>query len=259
VAQEGSLDKTRSSELLELLGYLPLAITQAAAYISEYSITIEKYLEVFCADDSEMQDLLSNNLSDHRRDFESQNLVIRTRKVSFDKIRKRTPRAAEILSLMAVLDRQGTPETLLLRDGERKNEFITALGTLQAFFLVAAEKGGASLEIHRLVQVSTQRWLKLQGETSKWQEDALKLLSAAFPSSDYRNWVTCEALSPHVQAVAQYIFTYKLWLNTSSHPTKIYCSAQSFFTTYLCTIGNKDGIILPTKEARMLFLHEKGC
>jgi hypothetical protein len=47
VVQEGSLDKTNSSRLLEVLGYLPLAITQAAAYISENSIMVEEYLRDF--------------------------------------------------------------------------------------------------------------------------------------------------------------------------------------------------------------------
>jgi hypothetical protein len=78
VAKEGSLDKTRSSELLEILGYLPLAITQAAAYISENNITVEEYLEAIRAEDSEIQDLLSEDLPDLRRDFESQSSVIRT-------------------------------------------------------------------------------------------------------------------------------------------------------------------------------------
>ena len=206
VAQEGSLDKTKSSELLEVLGYLPLAITQAAAYISENSLTIEEYLEAFYAEDSEIQDLLNEDLPDLRRDFESQNSVTRTWKVSFDQIRKQKPRAAEILSLMAVLDRQGIPKTLLRRDGERGTEFTTALGTLQAFSLITAEKGGASFEIHRLVQVSTQKWLELQGETAKWREEALKVLTAAFPSGDYGTWVTCEVLSPHAQAVTRYTF-----------------------------------------------------
>jgi hypothetical protein len=186
---------------------LPLAITQTAAYINEYSSTVEEYLEAFFADDSDMQDLLSEDLPDLRRDFDSPNSVIRTWKVSFGQIRKQKPRATEILSLMAVLDRQGIPEAILRRDGERGTEFKTALGTLQAFSLIAAEKGGESFEIHRLVQVSTQRWLELQSETAKWREEALKVLTAAFPSGDYRTWVTCETLSPHAQVVARYIFT----------------------------------------------------
>ncbi|KAH0562547.1 hypothetical protein GP486_002768 [Trichoglossum hirsutum] len=220
VAGKGSLDKTQSSKLLEALGYLPLAITQAAAYIRENNITIEEYLEAFCGDDSEMQDLLSEDLPDHRRDRDrdrdpdgkTQNSVIRTWKVSFDQIRNQKPRAAEILSLMAVLDRQGIPKTLLRRGGERGVEFTTAFGTLQAFSLITAEKGGENLEIHRLVQMSTQRWLEYRGEMTKWQEEALEILTAAFPSGDYENWVTCEALSPHAQAVTRYIFTSDLCL-----------------------------------------------
>jgi hypothetical protein len=105
VVQGGNLNKTKSSELLKILGYLLLAITQAAAYISENSIMVGEYLEAFCAEDSEIQDLLSKDLLDLRRDFESQNSVIRTWKVSFNQIRKQMPLAAEILSLMAVLDR----------------------------------------------------------------------------------------------------------------------------------------------------------
>ena len=205
------LDRVRSSELLELLGYLPLAITQAAAYISENSISVEDYVKAFQAADSEMQDLLSVDLPDHRRDFEMrsdmQNSVIRTWKVSFDQIRNQKPRAAEILSLMAVLDRQGIPKMLIRRDGERGTDFTTALGVLQAFSLVGAEKGGESFKMHRLVQISTQRWLRLHGEITKWRVEALQVLSELFPTDDYKNWAACEALTPHVQVVIQYTFT----------------------------------------------------
>ncbi|KAI9769307.1 MAG: hypothetical protein M1839_003758 [Geoglossum umbratile] len=84
VCQEGSLDKAKASGLLKVLGYLPLAITQAAAYISENNTTIEGYLEAFYAEDSEMQGLLSEDLPDLKREVESQNSVVRTWKVSFD-------------------------------------------------------------------------------------------------------------------------------------------------------------------------------
>src|SRR5204862_1442602 len=82
----------------------------------------------------------------------------------------------------------------------------TALGTLQAFSLITSEKGGAVLEMHRLVQLSTQKWLELQGSITKWQEEALRLLSEKFPQGNYEDWVTCEALSPHVQVVVGYVF-----------------------------------------------------
>jgi tetratricopeptide (TPR) repeat protein len=226
------LDRVRSSELLELLGYLPLAITQAAAYISENSISVEDYVKAFQAADSEMQDLLSVDLPDHRRDFEMrpdmQNSVIRTWKVSFDQIRNQKPRAAEILSLMAVLDRQGIPKMLIRRDGERGTEFTTALGVLQAFSLIDAEKGGESFKMHRLVQISTQRWLRLHGEITKWRVEALQVLSELFPTDDYENWAACEALTPHVQVVTQYTFTPDLNLQYAKllHKASSYDEAQ---------------------------------
>ena len=94
MAKEGSLDKTKSSKLLEVLGYLPLTITQAAAYISENNIIVEEYVKAIYVEDSEIQDLLTEDLLDLRRDFESQSSVIQTWKVSFDQIRKQKPRAA---------------------------------------------------------------------------------------------------------------------------------------------------------------------
>jgi hypothetical protein len=78
VAKEGSLDKTKSSKLLEVLGYLPLTITQAAAYISENNIIVEEYVKAIYVEDSEIQDLLTEDLLDLRRDFESQSSVIQT-------------------------------------------------------------------------------------------------------------------------------------------------------------------------------------
>jgi hypothetical protein len=41
---------------------------------------------------------------------------------------------------MAVLDRQGVPKDLLMEENERKTDFMTAIGTLQAFSLISAVK-----------------------------------------------------------------------------------------------------------------------
>lgn len=91
--------------------------------------------------------------------------------------------------------------------------FTTAIGTLQAFSLITAEKGGMSFEIHRLVQICLQRWLELKGKLSEWRQEATKVLSEIFPPGMYENWRTCESLYPHVQVVAGYTIepqTYQL-------------------------------------------------
>lgn len=90
-------------KLVEELAYLPLAITQAAAFISENCLTVSEYLELLATGEEDLKDLLSEDLEDLRRDLDTENSVIRTWKLSFDQISREKARAAQILSLMAVL------------------------------------------------------------------------------------------------------------------------------------------------------------
>ena len=199
----GSSGDDPSMRLLEALGYVPLAITQAAAFISENHISLTQYLEMFHKSDSDVQDLLNEDLGDRRRDAQGHNSIIKTWKMSFDLISKQMPRAAEMLSLMAVLDRQGIPESLLRQEADRNIDFITALGTLRAFSLVSPGIEGAGYEIHRLVQLATQKWLEIQGNIGVWQEKALLVVAKMFPQGNFENWKTCESLLPHAQKVIQ--------------------------------------------------------
>ena len=199
----GSLENDPSMRLLEALGYIPLAITQAAAFISENHISLTQYLEMFHKSDSEVQDLLNEDLGDRRRDAQGHNSIIKTWKMSFDLISKQKPHAAEVLSLMAVLDRQGIPESLLRQETDRNIDFTTALGTLQAFSLIRGGVDGAGYDIHRLVQLATQKWLEIQGKIGIWQETALLVVANRFPLGKFENWKTCESLLPHAQKVIQ--------------------------------------------------------
>ena len=190
------------SELLEVLGNLPLAITQAAAFITENNITVSEYLEVLRTNQSEVEDLLSEEMGDHRRYSDSGSSILNTLKLSFDQIVKQKPLAADILSFMAFLDRNGIPRSLIKRDNVRTVDFVSALGTLQAFSLIGAEKGGTNFEMHRLVQISIQRWLR--NSRTKWQDEVLEVLSEKFPLGDFSNWRECETLSPHAQTAVNY-------------------------------------------------------
>lgn len=198
-----SLNTDDSKTLIDALEYMPLAITQAAAFISENNITLTEYLEMFFTNDSDVQDLLDKDHGDRKRDSESHNSAIRTWKMSFDLIRNQNPRAAEILSLMAVLDRQGIPKSLLQKDTDRLIDITTALGTLQAFSLINTGSDGQGYGLHRLVQLATRRWLEMQGTIKLWEEKALLVVADHFPISNFENWTTCECLLAHAQAVIQ--------------------------------------------------------
>lgn len=189
-------------QLLDVLGHLPLAITQAAAYITENNIKVSEYMEILRANHAEVEDLLSEELGDHRRYPESPSSILESLKPSFDQIVRQKPLAADLLSFMAFVDRNGIPKSLLKRDGVRTIDFISALGTLQSFSLIGTQRGGASFDMHRLVQVSIQRWLRRSRE--KWQSEAVRTLSERYPLGNYENWDECEILSPHAQTVLSY-------------------------------------------------------
>jgi hypothetical protein len=72
--------------LVQLLERLPLAITQAAAFISENSLTLDDYLKAFLVDDSELVALLGEDSGDVRKDLQNGNSVMRTWKLSFDQV-----------------------------------------------------------------------------------------------------------------------------------------------------------------------------
>lgn len=195
--------------LLHELEYLPLAITQAASFISENSISVAKYVRMLQDDDSEKAALLDRGIPDLRRDSQASNSVLQTWKLSFDQIRKQQPRAAEMLSLMAFFDRQSIPKCLLQFDKERESEFVTACGILQAFSLISVAGEAQNFSLHRLVQLFTTTWLDMREERDYFQEQALQILSTKYPIGDYENWKTCKLLTPHVQVGLSYPTTSK--------------------------------------------------
>jgi tetratricopeptide (TPR) repeat protein len=200
-------NEAESMELLEALGFLPLAITQAVAYISEEEVTLAHYLGLLRSGDSNIKDLFAQDYYDPGRDSEIQNSIFLTWKISFDQIRKQKPRAADVLSLMAVLDRQSISEILLRKEDEEKVSFDTAIGTLKAFSLITTAKKEAAFGMHRLVQLSMQWWLERKHALVEYQQRALGAVSTCCPSSgDYENWAAWEAISPHIEVVLGYIF-----------------------------------------------------
>ena len=203
-------------DLVEAIEFIPLAITQAAAFINENEISVTRYVSILREGptDAELVGLMDHNIPDNRRDFESSNSVIQTWALSFERIREKNPLAGKILSLMAVLDRQGIPQSLLHIDNELKSELISVLGVLKAYSLIIAERNEEIYVLHRLVQIFTQDWLKREGDKESYQGKALQILSKEFPRTDFENWDTCEALRPHVQVAVQYsnrLQQHRLW------------------------------------------------
>lgn len=121
----GPLDQGDDTmELAAALEYMPLAIVQAAAYISQRAprCSVQRYLEDYRKSDREKTSLLNYEGGQLRRDWEAQNSIIITWQISFEYILQSWPSAADLLSLMSFFDRQGIPEALVRKRAEIEND-----------------------------------------------------------------------------------------------------------------------------------------
>ncbi|KAI4112130.1 MAG: hypothetical protein LQ339_000138 [Xanthoria mediterranea] len=185
--------------LLDELDHLPLAVSQAAAFIQENGVSITEYTRALHG--KEAEEFLDEELDDVRRDEDSINSVHRTLKLSYDQIKQQKPRAADLLCLLAMLDRQSIPKTLLRQIAE----VTTSLGTLQSFNLVTSRAGMQSFQMHRLVQSFARISVQRDNAAHKWQEKALACVSRDYPTEiGVGQWPECDALAPHVHIVAGY-------------------------------------------------------
>ncbi|KFY87869.1 hypothetical protein V498_06989 [Pseudogymnoascus sp. VKM F-4517 (FW-2822)] len=210
------VDKCSEAELRELaqsLEGIPLAITHAAAYIrSRPRVTVSIYLSLFQESESNQASLLNNNeTKDLRRDHSIRHAVITTWQISFDQIQLTWPDSAKLLSLMAMFDRQGIPESILY-NGRDRLQFEDAVAPLTSFSLIKVQStkqpepqvGEHLFEMHDLVQLATRKWLEIQKKIGRWHKASLRIIAADFPSGEHETWAACRALLPHARKVLGY-------------------------------------------------------
>ncbi|CZR52799.1 uncharacterized protein PAC_02676 [Phialocephala subalpina] len=227
--QDQEIDEETLDTLLTKLEYLPLAITQAIAFISENGSTVQHYLKLL---ESESKKLLSKDIEDRRRYPGVPHSVMNTWRVSFDMIKEREPRAADMLSQMCFFNRQEIQRRLLVGEDGGGMDFTTALGTLKSYRFITADKEDTSFEMHALVQLATRLWIEDENETEKYSALALKSVSGNFPAGDFEDRLLCEKLLLHAKAVLEYKQTKREdQLNNAEllHNTAWYAAEQGNF------------------------------
>ncbi|KFY67480.1 hypothetical protein V496_01551 [Pseudogymnoascus sp. VKM F-4515 (FW-2607)] len=192
-------------ELAEALEGIPLAITHAAAYIrSNQRVTVSIYLGLFRESEANQANLMNNNeTKDLRRDHSIRHAVITTWQISFDQIQRTSTEAADLLSLMCMFDRQSIPERLLHNNTDQLL-FEDSIAPLVNFSLIREHSEGGAFEMHRLVQLSTRKWVELNGQLEKWRSEAIKITARLLPGGDYETWSDCQILLPHVRTVMSF-------------------------------------------------------
>jgi len=193
--------------LVHALECIPLAVTQAAAYIRirEPVITISTYLQLFRVSERNQTHLLSNEEArDLRRDPSMRDAIITTWQMSFDQIQKMRPSATDLLALMSMFDGQGIPERLL-HDGRNRLQFLDDITPLTSFSLIRVqirqENKEQTFEMHPLVQLTTRKWLELNGQIGNWRKESLRVMELTFPSGEHGTWAACQMLLPHSRMI----------------------------------------------------------
>ncbi|KAK3896550.1 P-loop containing nucleoside triphosphate hydrolase protein, partial [Staphylotrichum tortipilum] len=204
--EEDNIDPSDIAALSSRLEHLPLALVQAAAFMLEKSVSISKYLELLDKSDQDLADLLSRDFETVGRDSETPRAVTETWILSFDQILQQNPFAGDLLALMGLLDRQAIPlEFLSTYDKQQPEQqgelqLTEALGVLKAFSFVVEDKDHV-LDMHRLVQLVTRKWLVENGRMRHFAGQALLAVSDCYPFGEYENWGACSAYLAHVYAV----------------------------------------------------------
>lgn len=199
----GSNNAEDLEELSEELCGIPLALVQASSFIRQNFLSIPSYLELYRASDMDKIELLSEDFNDEIRDPETQNPVAATWSITFDHILKHDPMAAEILSVMSMLDAQAIPESLIFFG--HKLRFSKAMGTLQAFTLITARTDGPtwqgrrekSFDLHRLVRLAMRSWLQINGELQSYTARALTMTAERFTDGQWETRGKWSSYLPH--------------------------------------------------------------
>ena len=223
-------DSKDIAELAAALEYMPLAIVQAAAYISDpdRQCSAQQYLKEFQKSDHKKTSLLNHEGGQLRRDPEAKNSVIITWQISFEHLRETRTSAADLLSLMSFFDRQGIPKALLRHRIEQGNsqqiqkenrndgtddedsesqssesdELEEDIVQLRKYSFISTNEAGGTFEMHRLVQLATRKWLEANGQLEVWKQQFIRNLCKEFPNGEYETWVRCQALFPHAELAA---------------------------------------------------------
>ena len=210
-------DKHSVVELVRELGYLPLAIVQAGAYLTETQDYIPNYLKIY----RESRKNIWNWKPEQRA--KSYVSVATVMTLSFKKIKTRAE-SVRLLCLISFLAPDDLPNVLWKSDPRIKDDTIRTIFATPADFNEAIAplctysfvwRTPAKISIHRMVQdvvrdiLEGQVWdhggiLDVFEDSSKkttkyWITRTVETLDVAYPDADVaENWQVCESINPHI-------------------------------------------------------------
>jgi tetratricopeptide (TPR) repeat protein len=197
-------DGTAANTLADKLGCLPLALAQASAYMEHTGEHLARYARLL--DESPGELLAEGRVRDYPLP------VAGTWAISFDRVAKTSPAAAELLRFCAFLGPDAVPLELLENGVPEFNQrpqlqaaagnrlkLNRAVSALLDYSLASRQE--ETLSLHRLVQVVIRESMPADIRR-QWAATAVRVIARAFPleSRAVTSWTTCQTLLPHALA-----------------------------------------------------------
>ncbi|KAL6414269.1 kinesin light chain [Ilyonectria robusta] len=193
---EQTRDTKSTTDLLEVLTDLPLAIKQASAYMDQTQTTTTRYLELCRSSDANLVELLSKDFDDHGRYGNMQNPVATTWLVSFHLISRDNPLSIQYLKYLSFLAEKDIPRNLL-PTWDNILKMDEALGLLKTYAFISEREGQESYDIHRLVRLAMRNWLTEKPELQWFATELIRTLNTEFPFAEYENRSVWIRYMPH--------------------------------------------------------------
>ena len=197
-------------EFLDTLAFLALAIVQAAAFINKNSSTLNDYLSMYKDSEEDAIELLSKDFEDQGRHRDTKNPVATTWYISFKQMQRENPLAADYMSFMSCTGGKGIPASLL-PPGSRKMATMEAIGTLTSYAFITERQqqrlkeggnGERKYDMHRLVCLASQNWLRDHQQWKAWVRKTLNRLTEVVPYGGHERREVWAAYLPHAIHVA---------------------------------------------------------
>jgi tetratricopeptide (TPR) repeat protein len=213
-------DRDLAETIAEELGYLPLALEQAGAYMDATGMPMKDYLVEFRQKAGEV-------LKRGKPSQDYEYTVATTWELSFQRVEHESIAAGDLLKICAFLAPDDIPKRLFIDGGDAlppSLAFLSGnplalhdlLAALKRYSLLVVEEN--SLSVHRLVQVVVRDRLG-KSANQKWASTALNLLNLAFPiepETNIKKWTDCKELLSHSLAATKYAYAFEIYSNGMS-------------------------------------------
>ncbi|WP_445279776.1 tetratricopeptide repeat protein [Streptomyces sp. DSM 118148] len=173
------------------LGYLPLALEQAGAYLFETGTPLADYRRML----GQVMDAAAGGIDPERT-------IARIWHHTLTAVEDRNPQAVTLLNAMAWLAPDDIPRTLLAHLIPDPRTLGEALGALHAYNMITYSADRQSISVHRLVQTVLRHRPAAPDGYSPGRQEAEHLIRQTTPDQDTGPplW---ERLLPHIVAVAE--------------------------------------------------------